>query len=223
MNGVTSTNSTPVAGVFSGATYEQLLSGSTGWAMDEGSLFFEGKGRVHQALRKIVKRLDALGIHYAIVGGMALVHHGYRRFTDDVDILVTREDLDKLHREVEGLGYLPPFAGSKHLRDTELSVKIEFLTTGEFPGDGKPKPVAFPEPSSVAENDEGICYVRLPELITLKLASGMTNTGRLKDLADVQELIKLKKLPRNFGNDLPEYVRPKFLEIWDNTSSEEET
>lgn len=184
--------------------------------MDEGSLFFEGKGRVHQALRKIVKRLDALGIRYAVVGGMALVHHGYRRFTDDVDILVTREDLDKLHREVEGLGYLPPFAGSKQLRDTELSVKIEFLTTGEFPGDGKPKPVAFPEPSAVFEEDDGIRYIKLPPLVTLKLACGMT-TSRLKDLADVQELIKLKKLPRDFSNELPEYVRPKYLEIWDNT------
>lgn len=222
MNG-TSTNLTAVPGVFSGPTYEQLLSGSTGWAMDEGSLFFEGKGRVHQALRKIVKRLDALRIRYAVVGGMALVHHGYRRFTDDVDILVTRQDLDKLHREVEGLGYLPPFAGSKHLRDTELSVKIEFLTTGDFPGDGKPKPVAFPEPSSVAEADDGIYYISLPAIITLKLASGMTNTGRLKDLADVQELIKLKKLSRDFSNNLPEYVRPKFLEIWDNTSSGEES
>jgi hypothetical protein len=32
----------------------------------------------------------------------------------------------------------------------------------------------------------------LPTLIELKLASGMTNAGRLKDLADVQELIKHK-------------------------------
>lgn len=191
--------------------------------MDEGSLFFEGKGRVHQALRKIVKRLEGLGIPYAVVGGMALVHHGYRRFTDDVDILINREDLQRLHREVEGLGYLPPFAGSKQLRDTELSVKIEFLTTGEFPGDGKPKPVAFPEPAAVSEEDDGIRYIQLAALMTLKLASGMTNSGRLKDLADVQELIKLKKLPRDFSNDLPEYVRPKFLEIWDNTSSGEET
>ena len=76
---------------------------------------------------------------------------------------------------------------------------------------------------SVAEEDDGICYISLPAIITLKLASGMTNSGRLKDLADVQELIKLKKLPRDFSNDLPEYVRPKFLEIWDNTSSGEET
>ncbi len=216
----TSTNLTPALGVFSGATYEQLLSGSTGWAMDEGSQFFEGHGRVHQALRKIAKRLDGLGIDYAIVGGMALVHHGYQRFTSDVDILITREDRDRLHREVEGLGYLPPFSGSKDLRDTDLGVRIEFLTTGDFPGDGKPKPVAFPEPGTVSELDEGVRYITLPALVTLKLASGMTNTGRLKDLADVQELIKLKQLPRSFGDQLPEYVRTKYFEIWEASQAE---
>lgn len=189
--------------------------------MDEGSLFFEGQGRVHQALRKITKRLAALGIEYAVVGGMALVHHGYRRFTDDIDILVTVEDLQRLHREVDGLGYLPPFSGSKHLRDTDLGVKIEFLTTGDFPGDGKPKPVAFPNPSLVAEEDDGIRYVTLPALLTLKLASGMTNAGRLKDLADVQELVKLRQLPRKFADQLPEYVQSKYLEIWDTTISAE--
>ena len=46
-----------------------------------------------------------------------------------------------------GLGYIPPFTGSKNLRDTEHGVRIEFLIAGEFPGDGKPKPVAFPDPA----------------------------------------------------------------------------
>ena len=75
-----------------------------------------------------------------------MFQHGYRRFTEDVDLLVTREGLKEIHRKLEGLGYLPPFQGSKNLRDTEHGVKIEFLVTGEFPGDGKPKPVAFPAP-----------------------------------------------------------------------------
>jgi hypothetical protein len=37
--------------------------------------------------------------------------HGYRRFTEDVDILVTAEGLEEIHRELEGKGYLPLFAG----------------------------------------------------------------------------------------------------------------
>ena len=85
-----------------------------------------------------------LNIPYAVAGGMALFSHGFRRFTEDVDILVTREGLDRLHRELEGLGYVPLFPGSKNLRDADSGVRVEFLVTGDFPGDGKPKPVAFP-------------------------------------------------------------------------------
>ena len=42
----------------------------------------------------------------------------------------------------------------------------------------------------------------------------MTNPGRLKDLADVQELIRALKLPADFAVQLPEYVRTKFQELW---------
>ena len=34
----------------------------------------------------------------------------------DVDILVTREGLKTIHERLEGLGYVPPFTGSKNLR-----------------------------------------------------------------------------------------------------------
>src|SRR5229473_3144949 len=128
-------------------TYEQRLDRNFEWALREGSMHFEKGNAVHQALRKITGRLTQLGIPYALVGGMAMFFHGYRRFTDDVDILVTPEGLREIHRKLEGLGYLPPFTGSKHLRDTESGVKIEFLTTGDYPGDGKPKPIAFPNPA----------------------------------------------------------------------------
>ena len=106
------------------------------------------------------------------------------------------------HEKLEGLGYLPPFTNSKHLRDTEHGIKIEFLTTGDYPGDGKPKPVSFPDPRQVSSDVDGITYVNLPNLVELKLASGMTNAGRLKDLADVMELIKVRGLPIEFAEQL---------------------
>lgn len=69
-----------------------------------------------------------------------------RRFTEDVDILLTPEALRRFREKVEG--YLP-FKGARTiLRDTRTRVKVEVLTTGEYPGDGKPKPVAFPDPSN---------------------------------------------------------------------------
>ena len=194
--------------------YEQLLNRNPDWALQEGSMHFEKESAVHQALRKVTRRLQELGIPYAIVGGMAMFLHGYRRFTEDVDLLVTREGLAQVHERLEGLGYVVPFAGSKHLRDAENGVRIEFLVTGEYPGDGKPKPVAFPDPAAVSVEIDGVNCLELARLIELKLASGMTNTGRLKDLADVQELIRVLAIPAEFADRLNPFVRAKFAELW---------
>ena len=168
---------------------------------------------VHQTLYRIAHKLQELRITYAVAGGMALVAHGYDRTTVDVDVLVTSEGLAAAHRELEGLGYVAPFEGSKQLRDTQSGVRIEFLVTGQFPGDGKPKPVAFPDPQEASVELDGIRYVSLVSLIELKLASGMTNPGRLKDLADVQELIRILQLPERFDRLNP-YVRGKYTELW---------
>ncbi len=195
-------------------TYKQRLNQNSRWALTEGSVFFEDKGAVQQAMRRIAKRLDELGVPYAIVGGMALFQHGFRRFTEDVDILVTRDGLKTIHDNLEGRGYLPPFTGSKHLRDTELGVKVEFLVSGGFPGDGKPKPVAFPDPASVAEAIDGRNYIRLTALIELKLASGMSSSQRGKDLLDIQELIKAAHLPLDLADQLNPYVQAKYRELW---------
>ncbi len=182
--------------------------------MSEGSKFFQGTSDTHLTLKKITQKLRELGINYVVVGGMALFQHGYRRFTEDVDLLVTKGDLKEIHRNLEGLGYLPLFVGSKNLRDTEYGVKIEFLVTGEYPGDGKPKPVAFPSPASVTHEIDGIRYINLPALVELKLASGITSSERMKDLADVLELIKALDLPLEFADGLNPFVREKYRELW---------
>lgn len=201
-------------------TYEEKLSRDLDWAFREGSMHFDEKSAVHQTLRKITRRLEELGIPYAVVGGMALFSHGLRRFTEDVDILVTPTGLAELHQRLDGFGYVPPFQGSKHLRDTESGVRIEFLVTGQYPGDGKPKPVSFPDPSTVSVDLGGIRFLRLESLIELKLASGMSNASRLKDLADVQELIRVLKLERAFGQLLDSSVQPKFDELWTSVQND---
>jgi hypothetical protein len=81
-------------------TYEQRLNEEPAWALREGSDHFGGGSAVHQALLKITRRLTELRIPYVIAGGMALFFHGYRRFTEDVDIVVTAAV------ELEGLRFL---------------------------------------------------------------------------------------------------------------------
>jgi len=85
--------------------------------------------------------------------------------------------------------------------------------TGEYPGDGKPKAVAFPDPRAAATEVEGLRVLTLPRLVELKLASGMSAPHRLRDLADVQEIIKARQLDDGFALELDQSVRPTYLDL----------
>jgi hypothetical protein len=195
-------------------TYEDQLNRDLDWALREGSMHFDENNQVHKTLKQITQRLTALNIPYAVVGGMAMFAHGFRRFTEDVDLLVTREGMNQIVQNLEGLGYVQPAGTTTKLRDTQTGVRIEFLIAGGFPGDGKPKPVSFPNPAAVAVDLGPMKVLGLPTLVELKLASGISAPHRLKDLADVQELIRVLKIPKKFADSLNPYVQSKFIELW---------
>ena len=180
----------------------------------EASRFFMGDSDVQRALERLARVLDEQQIPYAVIGAMALNEWGYRRVTVDVDVLLSSEGLDRLRRAVLGRGYVEKFAGSRGLRDTETGVTIHVVLAGEYPGDGKPKAVAFPDPEQAAVKGERVALLPLANLIELKLASGMSAPHRLKDLADVLELVKALALPRDTADSLDPSVRPKFDELW---------
>lgn len=186
----------------------------------EGSDFFMKRGNIHDTLNKVTRRLREEKIDYVVVGAMALSVHGFRRFTEDVDLLTTAEGLDAIHKRLVGRGYVPAFPGArKKLRDTETGIRLDFITSGEYPGDGKPKPVRFPDPREVSVEREGYNVITLSKLVELKLVSGLTAADRLKDLADVQELIKAVKLPRDLGEQLDSSVRDEYYRMWDATQN----
>jgi len=185
-------------------------------ALRQGSEFFMKRDDVHTTLHRVSQRLEEAQIDYALIGGMALAAHGYPRFTSDVDILTTREGLDAIHQRLVGRGYVPAFQGArKALRDTTTNVQVEFITTGEYPGDGKPKPVRFPDPKDVAVERDGYKVISLPKLIELKLASGLSAAHRMRDLADVQDLIAKLDLPRSLAAEIDPSVRDEYLRMWD--------
>lgn len=178
--------------------------------------FFMGMDEVHTALRRLCATLEADGIPYAVAGAMALNAHGYRRVTSDVDVLLTRDGLATFKGLHLGRGWVERFPGSKGMRDTEANVKIDVLLTGDYPGDGKPKSVVFPDPS-VAIRGDGVMLLPVDRLVELKLASGLTNPDRLKDLADVQELVRAAELPLELTSRLDPMVQAKYQEIWHAT------
>jgi hypothetical protein len=195
------------------ADFEQILSSPTA-AFDEGLAFFRGEGMLNKTLLRIVADLERNGIDYAVIGAIALNQHGYKRFTEDIDILLTKQGLKDFQERLVGRGYRPALQGAtKHFKTTAENVRVEVVTTGEYPGDGLPKPVVFPDPGESVLEIDGVRTITLEKLIELKLASGMTAADRLKDLADVQEVIKIKGLGPEFAHKLDASVRAKFLEL----------
>jgi len=183
----------------------------------EGSEFFMQEGAIYDTLRRLAACLQGEGIEYALIDDMALVAHGVRRFTEDVDVLLTREALAAFNERLVGRGYRPAFSGAtKAFRDAETGVKIEIVTTGEYPGDGKPKPVAFPRPADASAEHDGIRLIELEKLIELKLASGLSAPHRaLRDLGDVQRLIETLRLPTDFDARLNASVRAEYRRLWE--------
>jgi hypothetical protein len=180
----------------------------------EGQRYFMGEGKLNDALSLLVADLTEHRIDYVVIGAVALMAYGYPRFTEDIDLILDSDGLDRFHKELVGLGYVPAFPGArKRLRSTRDGTPIEVIAAGEYPGDGKPKPVSFPKPSEDSVEIDGVKFPTLSKLIELKLASGMTAPDRLKDLADVQELIKIRGLSDDFAETLNVYVREKYLEL----------
>ena len=196
--------------------YEERLQGEYGHLLREASAHFAGKSGVYQTLLNLARRLDEEGIPYAVIGGMALGRHGLARMTKDLDVLMTAEGLAAFKVRCVGKGYVAAFTGvRKTFRDTDTQVRIEIITTGEYPGDGtlRAKPVAFPDPADASVQVEGIRVVTLEKLIELKLASGMSAPHRLRDLADVQDLISTLSLPADFAKKLDESVRGEYRRL----------
>lgn len=100
-------------------------------------------------------------------------------------------------------------------------MRIEIITAGEYPGDGLPKPVIFPDPMTpgVTEEIEGIRVVTLERLIELKLASGMSAPHRLRDLADVQDLIARLSLSLTLVEELDPWVQAAYRDLWEKAQA----
>ena len=178
-------------------------------------VFFMEQSPIHQAMRRLADALQEMNIPFAIAGAMAANAHGHKRTTADVDVLMRAEDLQRFKQRWIGRGWTDNFEGSKGFRDARHNVKIDVLITGQYPGDGLPKPVVFPEPEAVSEIlDVSIPFVSLHTLVELKLASGMSAAHRLQDLSDVMQLIRANKLGRDYADLLNPFVQDKFLEMW---------
>lgn len=113
--------------------------------------------------------LDSLDVDDPVlVGGLAVQHHGYMRMTEDIDVLLDREDYDRLLED----GKIK-FGQLKYFKP---GVQVDILTEGK---DNNPSPDRVRDPAAPH-------LPTLAGLIYLKLLS-----DRIKDQADIVELLKV--------------------------------
>jgi hypothetical protein len=185
--------------------------------LQEIDMFFEGRGREHQTLRRLVKRLEKAQIPYAIMGAMAVNAHGAKRTTKDVDVLLTQEGVDEFKKRFLGRFYEHVEGRPRRFVEKRSGVTVDILVTGRFPGSGKPGPIVFPHPDESSEEIDTVRVLTLPQLIQLKLAA-----RRYSDFGDVVFLIKTHNLDESFGERLHPSVRSDYIECLEEKRREED-
>lgn len=136
--------------------------------------------RVDEALPLLRHLLEDSGVQFKLVGGVAVVHHGYVRATDDLDVLVEAGALERMRPLLGPHGFVEE--GESRLRHVATGVLVDLLVAG------RPLPRAgaghYPSPLEVGASPTDAAIVDLPWLVILKLRA-----ARHQDLADVVALL----------------------------------
>lgn len=78
----------------------------------------------HAALPAVRRLMTDAGLSYRIVGGLAVIHHGYERLTTDIDVLLPTDAAERL--DGHGFERLSPH----RLRHLATGVLVDTLTAG---------------------------------------------------------------------------------------------
>ena len=174
-----------------------------------------GTSGLEQTLRSAVEILARHGVPHLVVGGLAVQEQGYFRVTLDCDLVVpdVLEAVEWLTADLSGpFGRLPGCEDT--VKDQRNGVLVNLLPAGRVLKRGCKVP--FPAPPEVWDQPR---FVSLEKLISLKLDRWSNSPNRrLKDKADVVELIKALHLPRELAVD--EAVRALYRETWDALAAE---
>jgi hypothetical protein len=176
---------------------------------------------------KFAKALAALetlsrkeGIAMAIVGGLAAIHHGYQRFTKDIDVVVEGGHLDILTRVAPQYGIQVIWKDPDGWHKLQCQgVPIDVVPEGRKPR--KDAPATIPSPKQLGVR-EGAGYAGVAGWMETKLGS-----YRVQDRADVVQVIKgtgpatLRKIRKHLSKAHAIYLR-RFDELLKAAKEEKE-
>lgn len=131
------------------------------------------------------------GIPWAITGGVATRAYMPERVTQDLDILVRRQDGEEVRQRLEGAGYcyVSPLAVPGFLVRSPEGVEVDVLL-----GDAPWVEEALAQPR---QDPAGYPVLDLPYLVLMKMASSraqdVADTTRMLGLASEEELARVRE------------------------------
>lgn len=146
--------------------------------------------KLQKDLREFIELLNSHGVEYLVVGGHAVAFHGYPRYTGDIDFLIraTEENTARIMSVI------------KHFGIDADALKAALTEPGKIVQIGRP-----PNRIDILTSASGIDFdeawggavggsldgvpVRFPDIGSL--LKNKRASGRMKDLADVEELEKV--------------------------------
>jgi predicted nucleotidyltransferase len=142
----------------------------------------------HEAARK--------NLPFLLIGGYAVLAHGFVRTTGDIDFLVRKSQADDWQKLLEGLKFTVKFSGATFLQfnpppQEKLPVDLMFVSDENFDQ-------MFSAAKEIETDGVMARVVSLPHLFALKCHAFKSRPHRaMKDIEDLVQLTKLNKLDLN--------------------------
>ena len=142
--------------------------------------------------------LTQAGIQSILIGGFAVIHYGYQRATQDLDLMISEEDLSKVKEVLEKEGFAMTKASSLCAKFKKSGFGLEAV---DFVLVAPPTFHKIMQGGhSVAISGKDFIVPSLEHLISMKLHAIKQDPKEriIKDLADIAHLIQIKNIdPRS--------------------------
>ena len=178
--------------------------------------FERGVEQILDIARRFASALDAAGIPYRVVGGLAVFLHVERadplsaRLTRDVDVAIDRAQLDRIKDAVAACGFVYRHAAGVDMfvdgsnPTARSAVHLVFVRERVRPDYIEPVP-AFSEP---ARTPDGLLIAPVADLLRMKLTS-----FRLRDKVHIQDLDRAGLITPAIEAALPSSLRARLADV----------
>ena len=174
--------------------------------------------KVRERLLRATAALEKAGVAYAVVGGNAVaawvgqVDQSAVRFTQDVDLLIRRADLDTAKAALESVGFLYRHAACIDMFLDGPKAKARDAVHVIFAGEKVRPEYDLPAPDvSETEPSEAFRVVQLDALVRMKLTS-----FRDKDRTHLRDLLDVGLVDASWRKRLPELLSRRLQMLLDS-------